>query len=108
MKQTAFATTAPAEGRAAQFAGMLAEDGHTNVVGYLHEAAHLYRGVPLAGRTVLEIDSSRGLMSLYKALQGPARVVSMEPEMIGSRSGMIELQQHRIGWLQLANVEFLT
>jgi SAM-dependent methyltransferase len=93
--------------RRASFAKMLDEDGHDNLDGYLHEAAHLFSGVPIANRTILEIGSGRGLMTLYVAMQGAANVVSMEPELIGSRSGMISLQQERLDRLGLQAVQFL-
>jgi SAM-dependent methyltransferase len=89
------------------YARMLAEDGHDNVPGFLHDAAHLYDGVSIAGRTVLEIGSGRGLMSIYTALRGAATVVSMEPELVGSRNGMIELQRQRLDALGVHNVELL-
>jgi SAM-dependent methyltransferase len=88
------------------YARLLAEDGHDNPAGFAHEAAHLFDGVPLKDRTLLEIGSGRGLTSIYAAMQG-ARVVSMEPEMIGSRSGMIALQQRRLAELRIDAVEFL-
>jgi len=93
--------------RRAAFAGMLREDGHDNLEGYLHEAGHLFDGVPLSGRSVLEIGSGKGMMTMYAALQGASHVVSMEPEMIGSRSGMISLQQQRLDALGIQSVEFL-
>jgi ubiquinone/menaquinone biosynthesis C-methylase UbiE len=93
--------------RRAAFARMLDEDGHDNLDGYLHEAAHLFEGVPIAGRTLLEIGSGKGLMTMYAAMQGAAHVVSMEPEMIGSRSGMITVQQQRLDRLGIHSVEFL-
>lgn len=93
--------------RRAALAKMLEEDGHDNLDGYLHEAAHLFKGVPIAGRTLLEIGSGKGLMTMYAAMQGAARIVSMEPEMIGSQAGMITLQQQRLDRLGIQTVEFL-
>ena len=93
--------------RRAAFANMLQEDGHDNLEGFLHEAAHLFEGVPLEGRTLLEIGSGKGLMTMYAAMRGASHVVSMEPEMIGSRSGMISLQEQRLAELGIQSVEFL-
>jgi SAM-dependent methyltransferase len=93
--------------RLQSYARMLREDGHDNLSGFLHEAAHLFEHVPLAGRTALEVGSGKGLMTLYAAMNGAAHVVSMEPEMVGSRSGMISLQQRRLAELGLTSVEFL-
>jgi len=94
--------------RRSAYAAMLREDGHDNLDGYLHEAAHLFEGVPLEGRTLLEIGSGKGLMTMYAAMQGASHVVSMEPEMIGSRSGMISEQEQRLAKLGIQSVEFLT
>jgi SAM-dependent methyltransferase len=93
--------------RRAAYAAMLREDGHDNLNGYLHEAAHLFEGVDISGRSVLEIGSGKGLMTMYAALQGASQVISMEPEMVGSRSGMISLQQQRLDVLGIRSVEFL-
>jgi SAM-dependent methyltransferase len=93
--------------RRTAFAAMLREDGHDNLNGYLHEAAHLFEGVPIAGHSVLEIGSGKGLMTMYAALQGASQVISMEPEMVGSRSGMISLQQQRLDTLGIQSVQFL-
>jgi SAM-dependent methyltransferase len=93
--------------RRAAFAAMLREDGHDNLNGYLHEAAHLFDGVEIAGHSVLEIGSGKGMMTMYAALQGASTVISMEPEMVGSRSGMISLQQQRLDTLGIRSVEFL-
>jgi len=90
------------------FGSMLAEDGHDNLPAYLHEADHLFAGVPLAGRTVLEIGSGKGLTTLYAAMRDASHIVSMEPELIGSRDGMIALQESRLQRLALKSVEFLT
>ncbi len=54
---------------------------------YLEE--YLFRGVPLNGRSLLDIGGGRGLFSFYAALQGASRVVVMEPEFDGSSAGMI-------------------
>lgn len=86
---------------------MLAEDGHDNLPGFLHDAAHFYAGVPLEGRTVLEIGSGRGLFCIYAATHGAHLVVSMEPELVGSRDGMLALQAGRLTALGVSNVELL-
>jgi SAM-dependent methyltransferase len=55
---------------------------------FAHE--ELFRGVPLAGRTVLDIGAGAGDASFYAASAGAARVVSLEPEAAGSRGGAAE------------------
>ena len=85
---------------------MLREDGHDNPAAWLHSAERRLCGVDVNGRDVLEVGSGRGLMALYLALSG-ARVVSMEPEMVGSRSGMIEVQRSRAAQLHLPDFSVL-
>lgn len=46
-----------------------------------------FRGVPLAGRDVLEVGAGSGLHSAYAAVRGARRVVALEPEADGSTSG---------------------
>jgi cyclopropane fatty-acyl-phospholipid synthase-like methyltransferase len=94
--------------RTAIYSRFLAEDRHDRPAAFLHGARRIFQGIDLRGKTVLEIGSGKGLMSLFAAIEGACRVVSMEPEMIGSRSGMIELQKARIAQLGLDQIEFLT
>ena len=84
-----------------------AEDGHQNPPGYRYQLRQLFDGVDLAGKQVLEIGSGRGLLSLHCGVSGAARVVSVEPEMEGSTSGVVAMQQQRIDALGLNNVELL-
>jgi SAM-dependent methyltransferase len=90
------------------YVAMLAEDGHQNPPAFLHEAEHFCSGVSLRGRTMLEIGSGRGLFCIYAAVHGGASlVVSMEPELEGSRDGTLALQQRRLTTLGVANVELV-
>lgn len=89
----------------AAYLAMLARDGHHNVPGFLHANAEMLRGLDLAGKRVLEIGSGRGLIAILIGLQGAARVVSMEPELVGATSGVIADQRARIAQLALTNVE---
>ena len=84
-----------------RFARMLREDRHDNPDTFIFAANQLFDGVPLAGKRVLEIGSGRGLLSLYLALRG-ARVTSLEPEMAGSTSGTLAIQQARCQELGLS------
>ena len=83
-----------------RYARMMAEDGHEHPEAYLDSCDQLFRGVELRGKDVLEIGSGRGLLSIYLAMRG-ARVTSLEPEMAGSQSGMMHLQQTRCAALGL-------
>jgi SAM-dependent methyltransferase len=91
----------------AAYASMLAEDGHDNLDAFLYQARSLFSGIDLRGKSVLEVGSGEGLMTLFASMSG-AKVVSMEPELEGSRSGMIDLQRKRLAALGLADVEFLS
>jgi SAM-dependent methyltransferase len=88
----------------ARFVAMLHEDGHGNPDAWLYTAERHLCGTDVVGRTVLDVGSGRGLMALYLATRG-ARVYSMEPELDGSRSGMIEIQKRRAAALGLDNIE---
>jgi cyclopropane fatty-acyl-phospholipid synthase-like methyltransferase len=79
---------------------MLAEDRRHNPAAFAHAMEHLFRDVPVRHMRVLEIGSGRGLISLYLAMQG-ASVVSLEPEAVGSTSGVIATQRARITALGL-------
>jgi SAM-dependent methyltransferase len=47
----------------------------------------MFDGVPVAGRSVLEIGAGAGSTSLYAACAGARRVVSLEPGLSGSKGG---------------------
>ncbi|QDT06288.1 Methyltransferase domain protein [Rubripirellula lacrimiformis] len=82
-----------------------AEDGHQNPPAYESYLNRLFGDLELQGRSVLEIGSGRGLISLHCGLAGAEKVVSVEPEMEGSTSGVIEAQAQRIKSLGLKNVD---
>jgi SAM-dependent methyltransferase len=84
---------------------MLAEDGHRNVPAFLYTATRLFGGRPLQGKRVLEIGSGRGLTAILIALGRAAAVVSLEPELVGAKSGVITLQRERTRVLGLENLE---
>lgn len=66
--------------------------------------ARMFAGVELRGKRVLEIGSGRGLLAIWMAQQGAARVVSMEPEMVGATSGVVAEQRRRMAALGLEDV----
>lgn len=81
------------------------KDGHDNQPGYEYYLKQLLGGIDLTGKRVMEIGSGRGLLSLYCGLQGAEKVVSIEPEMDGSTSGVVQEQLDRIEAMGLKNVE---
>jgi SAM-dependent methyltransferase len=91
----------------ATYVSMMAREGHHNPPAFAHWLDQVFRGVNWKGKRVLEIGSGRGLIAIYMGMQGAARVVSMEPEMVGSTSGVIKEQRERLAALGLTNVEVL-
>lgn len=89
------------------FARMLKEDGHGELDRYLYAAGRTFRHVEFARKRVLEVGSGRGLRTVFMALLGADLVVSMEPELAGSRRGVVALQEARIRDLGLSNVTLL-
>lgn len=89
------------------YVSMMAKEGHHNVPAFMYALEALFDGIDWGGKSVLEIGSGRGLMALYMGMQGPARVVSMEPEMVGATSGVIADQRKRVEALGATNVEVL-
>lgn len=57
---------------------------------FLSNHGHMFRGVDLRGRTVIDVGSGLGLTSCYAAARGAKRVVSIEPEAAGSETGALE------------------
>ena len=90
------------------FSLVLAEDRHHKPWAYEYSMQRMFRGVPVSGKSVIDIGSGRGLTSLWLAMQGARRVVSMEPEMDGSRSGAVQLQRERISKLRLDQMDLVT
>jgi SAM-dependent methyltransferase len=68
----------------------------------------LLEDVDLAGKTVLDVGAGAGLMSFYAASAGAARVIALEPEAKGSRSGMQDQFRHAAEQLGLNQVELIT
>ena len=89
------------------FEAMLVEDKHGDAERYCCGAARFFGPVDLQGKRILEIGSGKGLAAMFMGLQGAAKVVSMEPGLAGSRSGVLAVQQHRIAALGLGDVSEL-
>jgi SAM-dependent methyltransferase len=51
---------------------------------------NVFRGVSLAGKTVVDVGSGLGLASCYAAARGAVRVVSVEPQADGSPQDALE------------------
>ena len=68
---------------------MLAENGEraANVRFYCD---YLFDEIPLRGKTMLDVGAGDGRYSFYAACLGAQRVIGLEPEVEGSRTGMHE------------------
>ena len=65
-----------------------------------HYFSRRFQGINFDGARVLDVGSGRGLMTLYAAMRGAERVVSMEPEMDGSTGGTAMLQNQKLAGAQ--------
>ena len=83
---------------------MLAETGESadNVRFY---CAYLFDEIPLRGKTMLDIGAGDGRYSFYAACAGAQRVVGLEPEVEGSRTGMHERFERARSLLRLQTVD---
>lgn len=90
------------------FEEILAEDGHEKPRNFDWTMNYMFRGVSLKAKTVLDVGSGRGLTPIWISRQGAKQVYSMEPELAGSRSGVISVQEARIRELGLDNIHFVS
>jgi 2-polyprenyl-3-methyl-5-hydroxy-6-metoxy-1,4-benzoquinol methylase len=60
--------------------------GKSNLKFYLN---NLFENVDLTDKEVLDVGGGRGLLSFYAAVEGARRAICLEPEVDGSRNGMI-------------------
>jgi SAM-dependent methyltransferase len=67
----------------------------------------LFEGVPLRGKTMLDIGAGNGRYSCYAACAGAQRVVALEPEAAGSRAGVHDRFSSIASALGLENVELV-
>lgn len=86
------------------FTALLKQDGHDSPEAFAHAMDRMFAGVRLEGARILEIGSGRGLLAIYLAQRGAARVVSMEPEMVGATGGVVAEQRRRVAALGLGSV----
>jgi SAM-dependent methyltransferase len=73
----------------------------------LWNARYLFEGVPLRGKTLLELGCGDGWLALYAASCGAARVVGLEPNGAGSTPGETSGFEQRAAALELDNVELV-
>jgi SAM-dependent methyltransferase len=60
--------------------------GKSNLKFYLN---NLFENVDFTDKEVLDVGGGRGLLSFYAAVEGARRAICLEPEVDGSRNGMI-------------------
>lgn len=88
----------------APLADLMRLDGHHNPDALAYTWGRMFAGVDLQARRALEIGSGRGLLSAYMALRGAAHVTSMEPELVGSTSGVVAAQRRSLAAMGLDGV----
>src|SRR5262245_8290524 len=86
----------------------MAADGHDNLPATSYDLTRTFQGIDFKGKRVLDVGAGKGLMSLFAALSGAERVVSIEPEMAGARRQVLATLRTRIHDLALDNTEVLT
>jgi len=69
---------------------------------------YLFDGIDLEDKTMLDVGAGDGRYSLYAGCVGARRVVSLEPESAGSRSGMQERFRWAASTLGTRDVELVT
>jgi 2-polyprenyl-3-methyl-5-hydroxy-6-metoxy-1,4-benzoquinol methylase len=68
--------------------------GYPSIKRYVTRAKHLFDGVDLDGRSVLDVGCGPGAWTIWSALNGASTVFAIEPESDGSTSGTLaSLQQ---------------
>jgi SAM-dependent methyltransferase len=70
-----------------------------------HRMNQVYAGVPVAGKTVLEIGAGSGAFSLFTAGFGARRVVAIEPESHGATEGALGQLRRSADYVGLDNIE---
>ncbi len=89
------------------FIKFMKEDKHGNVEAFFHSLDYMFRDIEFQGKRVLDIGSGKGLLSIYVALCGAKKVISMEPEMDGASNDACSVQFERINKLCLKNIELV-
>jgi len=64
----------------------------------------LFKGIVLDGKTVLDVGAGAGIYSCYMAMNGAKKVVSLEPEIEGSRNNYISNFEEFKRGLNLNNI----
>jgi hypothetical protein len=85
-----------------------AEWPHRNVGNLRFYTDYLFDGVPLTGRSVLDVGAGDVVYSLYAAAAGARRVVALEPEAAGSTAGVTDRFLRLRERLALDSVELRT
>lgn len=67
----------------------------------------LWRDIDLKGKSVIDIGAGAGTYGFYAALSGASKVVCLEPEAAGSRSGFIRKFRKVSGRLKLPQIKMI-
>jgi cyclopropane fatty-acyl-phospholipid synthase-like methyltransferase len=78
--------------------------GYRSPARYRARGEHLFSGVNLLGRSLLEVGCGRGAWAIWAALHGAKRVVGIEPEADGSRRDQLAEFRHAVDALAISDV----
>jgi SAM-dependent methyltransferase len=96
-----------APGVRAYFSALATEAPERNLGNLRFYLDYLFDGVPLRGRSVLDVGAGDGVYSFYAAASGAKRVVALEPEAAGSSAGVVDRFERMEQRLGLDSVQLL-
>jgi cyclopropane fatty-acyl-phospholipid synthase-like methyltransferase len=85
------------ESQAAQAAG------YPSVSRYRQQCEFVFKGIPLAGKRVLDVGCGRGAFVLWAAINGAELALGVEPEAAGGQTGSLGALERSIRSLGLTN-----
>lgn len=87
-----------------QLSTAAASVGYASASRYVARANHLFKGIRLAGKDVLEVGCGAGAWALWAGLHHARKVVGLEPEADGLIAGTEGAFERNIRRLELSNI----
>ncbi len=78
--------------------------GYASLDRYRARANALFAGVPLSGKTFLEVGCGKGAWAIWAALNGATHCIGLEPEVDGSTPGTLKRFRDNIAALGLGDI----